>query len=237
MNVLEMRLRFDEFLRESSSSFPDRDTFIDSNTILKYLNEAQVEYIQKAYLSAPTFYERTKIIGNSLNDLRNLIKVITLDAEDFNLNYPNTTTFRSSTTDVWHYISITGKLSRLYPYATSDTIIDMFPIEAEDINKHLTTSINAPIILVPVYTQAHSSVAGTGNQLSVLVVYDKYTVFTSDTVTAHCLVKPKKLVFTPTDDTQTNVCEVAEYLHDSIVRLAVSLYDQDKYKLSNKSTK
>lgn len=236
MNVLEMRLRFDEFLRESNSSFPDRDTFIDSNTILKYLNEAQVEYIQKAYLSAPTFYERTKTIGNSLNDLRNLIRVINLDDESTTL-YPNTSQFRSSTVDVWHYISITGRISRLHPYSTSDTIIDMYPIEAEDINKYLTTSINKPIILVPVYTQAHSPNTGTDNQLSVLVVYDSYTIFTPDVVTAHCLVKPKKLVFTPTDTNQTDVCEVAEYLHDSIVKLAVSLYDKDKYKLSNKSTK
>lgn len=234
MNVLEMRLRFDELIKEASSGYPDRATFIDSTTILKYLNEAQIKYIQESYLSSPSFYERTRIIGNRLNDLRNLIYTISLDNETINTNYDNTSTFRSSTVDVWHYINVSGTLSRIYPYTTSNTLIDLVAIEAGDVNKYLTTSINKPIILTPVFTQTHSDNVGTDNQLSVVVIYDSYTTFTTDTLITQCLVKPKKLVFGSSSSEETTVCELAEYLHNEIVKLAVNLYDQDKYKLSKK---
>lgn len=236
MNVLEMRLRFDELLKEANSGFPDRDTFIDSTTILKYLNEAQIAYIQETYLSSSSFYERTKIIGNKLNDLRNLIYTISIDNESINTDYQHTSTFRSSTVDVWHYINVSGKLTRLYPYVTTDTLIDLLPIEAEDVNKYITTSINKPIILTPVFTQTHSENVGEDNQLSIVVIYDSYTTFTTDVLTSQCLVKPKKLVIDSPESGETTVCELAEYLHNIIVKIAVDLYYQDKYKLSKKES-
>lgn len=237
MNALEMRMRFQELINESTNNIEGRDSFIDSTTILKYLNDAQVEYIQKTYLSAPSFLERSKVIGNNLNDLRNIIKVIPLNAEESSTYYPYTASFRNSSYDVWHYIGVTGKLTRTFPYETIDTLIDLYPIDASEISKHYTTSINIPIILVPVYTQVNSTIGNSENNLSILVVYDKYTTFTTTYLTAHCLVRPKKISLDVQESDETFTCELADYLHEAIVRMAVNLYDQDKYKLSTKESK
>ncbi len=172
MTTFEMQQLFETLLQTSSPLFNDSEK-PDTDTIFRYLNEAQLKYIKDKYLSAPTFYERTRILGNSLNDLKNLIHILDLTEVTTTPYYPNTLIFKSKIFSIWHYISVAGIISRPSPniYITDSTLIDLTPIEADDINKYLTTSINKPLILVPVFTQVHSQITDTiDNQLSLLVV-------------------------------------------------------------------
>lgn len=238
MTTLEMQQLFEELLQTSSPLYNDSDK-PDTDTIFRYLNLAQIEYIEKKYLSAPTFYERTKVIGNNLNDLKNLIYTSELTEVTTTPYYTNTLIFKNTTKSIWHYISVTGKISRTYPYATTDTLIDLIPIEAEKLNKYLTTSINKPLILVPVYTQTHSQVDDLiDNQEVLLVIYDSYTTYSDEDTVAHYLVQPKKLVLEVIDTTtETEICQIADYLHEEVVKLAVANYEQQKYKLVSKEGK
>jgi len=230
MTLMEMRLRFQEFAFEMIGGNISPEFYIDSTSIKKYLNEAVVKYINDKFLSLPSFHDKTILIGRNLNDLKNLIKIIDLDQNTVSAHYPNSLTFKSSSVNIWHYLSLTGKLTRSYPHSANDILVDLLPIEPKDINQYLTTYINKPLILVPVFTQVHSQANDSiDNQLSLLVIYDSYTTFTTDTIKAICLVEPSKM------ELDSDVCELADYLHEDIVRLAVNLYNQEKYKLSQKS--
>jgi len=240
MTTFEMQQLFETLLQTSSPLFNDSEK-PDTDTIFRYLNEAQIKYIKDKYLSAPTFYERTRILGSNLNDLKNLIRIDSLTDVTFAPDYVNTLIFKHATDSVWHYLSVSGKITRTYPYATSNSLIDLLPIEAGELNKHLTTSINKPLILVPVYTQTQSQVAGAiDNNMALLVVYDSYTTYEATGTKAHYLVYPKTLVLTDdiTDATiETDVCQLADYSHEELVKLAVNLFEQQKYKLTTKEDK
>jgi len=237
MTTFEMQQLFETLLQTSSPIFNDSEK-PDTDVIFRFLNEAQIKYIKEKYLSAPTFYERTKVIGNSINDLKNLIKSITL-TNVTTTPLTNTLLFKPTTTFVWHYISATGVISRTYPYTTATTLIDLMPIEAGEVNRYLTTSINKPLILVPVFTQTNNDTEDSYNSISsLMVIHDSYTTYSASNTKAHCLVTPRQLILDATDvATETEVCELADYLHEDIVRLAVDLFEQQKYKLSKKEGK
>ena len=240
MTTFEMQQLFETLLQTSSPIFNDAEK-PDTDTIFRYLNQAQVKYIKDKYLSAPTFYERTRILGNSLNDLKNLIFIDSLTNVTAAPDYVNTLIFKHATVSIWHYLSVSGKITRTHPYATTNSLIDLTPIEAGDLNKYLTTSINKPLILVPVFTQTQGHGAGaTENNETLLIVYDAYTTYESAGTKAHYLVYPKTLVLTPdlvTVATQTDVCQLADYLHEEVVELAVALSEEKKYKLASKGDK
>lgn len=237
MTTFEMQQLFETLLQTSNPSYNDADK-PDTDTIFRYLNQAQVKYIKDKYLSAPSFYERTRILGNNLNDLKNLIFIDSLNEVTVTPDYPNSLIFKHATDSIWHYLSVSGKITRTYPAAVSNTLIDLMPIEAGDLNKYLTTAINKPIILVPVFTQTQGHVAGAiDNNETLLVIYDAYTTYETTGTKAHYLVYPKTLVLT--DDlvdttTQTDICQLADYLHEEIVELAVALFEEKKYKLISK---
>ena len=231
MTTFEMQQLFETLLQTSSPLFNDSEK-PDTDTIFRFLNEAQIQYISKKYLSAASFEERTRAIGNNLHDLRNLIKTIDL-SNVVTAPRTNTLLFKSTTINVWHYLGVSGIISRTYPQVVTTTLIDLIPIEAGDVNKYLTTAINKPVIYVPVYTQTASTSADAGNYLSIMVIHDAYTTYstTASTTKAHCLVAPKLLDLADSATT-TATCELAEYLHEDIVKLAVSLFEEQKYKLS-----
>lgn len=235
MTTFEMQQLFETLLQTSSPLFNDVEK-PDTDTIFRFLNEAQIKYIKEKYLSAPSFSERTKILGNNLNDLKNLIYTEELTDVTVSPFYPNTLIFYHSSNSIWHYLSVSGKITRTYPYSTSNTLIDLSPIEADDLNKYITTSINKPLILVPVFTQTHSQVDTIkDNQETLLIVYDSYTTYSSSGTLAHYLLQPKKLVLVVTTPaTETIICQLADYLHEDIVRLAVALFEEQKYKLVSK---
>lgn len=236
MTTLEMQRLFEEMLQTSSPLYNDIEK-PDTDTIFRYLNTAQVEYIQKKYLSGANYFEKTKVIGANLNDLKNLIKTVSF----FNSPAPpyvNSIVLKPDSLAVWHYLSLSGVMTRTYPYATTSTLIDFTPIESEDLNKYLTTSINKPIILVPVFSH---TLTGLNNLLEdnsgVLVIHDAYTTLTPTSSKAQALVYPRSLVLeveVGADSTQTDICDLATYLHEDVVKYAVGLYEQQKYKLVSK---
>jgi len=239
MTTFEMQQLFEELLQTSNPLFNDSEK-PDTDTIFRYLNLAQVEYIQKKYLSAPTFYERTQVIGANMNDLKNLI--VTLDF----LNsptppYTNSIVLIPDTLAVWHYLSLSGVITRTYPYTTTSSLIDFTPIEAENLNQYLTTSINKPIILVPVYTHTKRGIPNVlGDQSGILVIHDSYTTLTPTSTKAQVMTYPRLLVLeveVGASTTQTDICDIATYLHEDIVKMAVLLYESQKYKLISKEAK
>ena len=74
--------------------------------------------------------------------------------------------------------------------------------------------------------------------MALLVVYDAYTTYQASGTKAHYLVYPKTLVLEVVDtDTEVDICQLADYLHEEIVRLAVDLFERQKYKLTTKDNK
>lgn len=231
-----MQKLFEELLQTSNSLYNDSEK-PDTDTIFRYLNLAQIEYIQKKYLSGTTFYEKTKIIGANLNDLKNMIKTISF-LESPNTPYTNSTLLKPDNIAVWHYLSLTGIISRTAPYSTTLTPIDFTQIEAKDLNQYLTTSINKPIILVPVYSQTSTDLSNSLEDNSgIIVIHDSYTTLVPTSTKAQAMVYPRTLVLeveAGEEGRQTNICDIATYLHEDIVKFAVTLYEQQKYKLISK---
>lgn len=233
MTVMEMRLRFQEIVQEAYMGVMARENFIDSNTILKYLNDSQIKYIAEKYLSSGSLFERSAIVGNNLRDLNSLVKIVELDALNSS-PYPNSLIAYSSSVDIWHYISVSMVTSRVAPTTHTKVLMDLTPIEATNLNRHLTTAVNRPLLMVPVYTFTVGDFSSARVKSSeLLIVMDMYSSKDGD-INTHCVIKPHKLVLESPGSKETTNCQLAEYLHDDIVRMAVALYDQDKFKLASK---
>ena len=235
MTTFEMQQLFETLLQTSSPLYNDAEK-PDTDTIFRYLNEAQIKYIKDKYLSGSSFEDKSLVISRNLNDLKNLIYVLSLtNVGAATPYYTNTGVFKSATYNVWHYMAATCKMTRTYPYTTNNTLIDLEQIGDDKVNQYLTTSINTPIILLPVFAHTHTQVADTlDNQLAILIIRDKYTTIDPLTVTARCLIEPSRLVLDSPGAGEVTVCQIADYLHEEIVRLALALFEGQKYKLSSK---
>jgi hypothetical protein len=230
MTVFEMQQLFETLLQTQSPLYNDSDK-PDTDTILRYLNHAQTSYIKEKYLSAPTFIDRTIALGNSVLDLGTLIVNNDLNVSASSLyTYSNTADY---TSDYWHIIKIVGKITRSKPYSISKTQVQLKPINIENIDRFLTTANNIPIILTPVFTTF--TLSG-GTEQHIVIVYDKYTTYsiTAGDTNMVYLKKPKSLDLTTSNTTLTTTCELAPYLHNELVKYAVELFEQEKYKLASK---
>lgn len=233
MTVFEMQQLFETTLQTQSPLYNDSDK-PDTDTMLRFLNHAQVSYIKEKYLSAPTFLDRTISLGGSIFDLGTLVVNNNLTVTASSLyTYSNTADYSS---DYWHVIKIVGKIARSNPYSVSKTQVQLKPINIETIDRFLTTTNNIPIILTPVFTTF--TLSG-GTEQHIVIVYDKYTTYsiTAGDTNMVYLKKPKELHLTTNSSTTTTTCELAAYLHHELVKYALSLYEQEKYKLSNQSAK
>lgn len=235
MTTLEMQQLFESLLQSIHPQFGDTDK-LDTDDIFRFLNDAQVDYITKKYLSSPSMIERNAVISNSLQDLNKLVKTIKLGVT-LTTQYPNNLLARSNEVHVWQYITVNARVTKTYPRAVSNSFIDFEPIEANAVNRYLTTNIHIPIILVPVFTYNKfpiNEAAIPNKNIGISIFHDNYTTIDVDSIHTHCIVRPSKLVLEDPIVGEVVECELAEYLHADVVKWAVEMYIQNKFKLTQK---
>lgn len=233
MTALDMQILFQSLL-ETSSPLYEASEKPDTDTIMYYINLAQTTYIKEKYLSAETFVDRTLLLGANIIDLGTLVTETSLSMEVLTPPFNYSKILSNKTDEYWHVIKIFTQISRTKPDSIALTTVQLNPINIEFIDRYVTTINNIPIILVPVYT----NYTPTGEDYNeFLVVYDKYTGFnTADAAIKMIYLKKPKYINLDTDDADyTTTCELASYLHRDITKLAVNLFEAEKYKLLQKN--
>lgn len=232
MTVFEMQQLFETMLQTQSPLYNDSDK-PDTDTILRYFNHAQISYIKEKWLSANTFVERVVTLGGNLLDLGTLVTTTSLSIDGTVTSPFLYSKVIKATEDYWHVIKLVGEISRTKPYNIVASPVQFKPVNIEELDRYLTTLNNVPIILTPVYGLLTFS---TKTDSEIVVLYDKYTTFsvTAGITKMIYLKKPKELNLDTDSTTLTTTCELAPYIHNELVKYAVSLFEQEKYKLASK---
>ncbi len=223
MNGEEMVYSFQQLLNTMSPAFKDSEK-LNTFEILDFLNKTVDRYIKDNYFSGSTFKENTARLSSNLDDIQELITIssagttpafvaITGMSNAFTVDLPD---------DFMGYIRSDSKIVRSTVLEiTSASWVPNTEINYYEIGQFLTTPFNIPIIEKPLILFKDDNSLTT----NCIVVMDSYTTI-SDIV--YTYVKSP----TPIDLNGTNNCQLASYLHEEIVRLAVSYYfDEYKSKL------
>ena len=75
MNLLEMQILFQQIAEDTSPEFFDRQRS-DSYNIVNYLNNSVYRFIEQKYLSLPTMQHNIRLIAESSNDLKDMIRKV-----------------------------------------------------------------------------------------------------------------------------------------------------------------
>lgn len=236
MTTLEMQQYFETLLQTTSPAYNDSDK-PDTDTILRYLNTAQTKYIKDKYLSLPTFRERCKVLSENVKDFGTLVTHNLLDLSLVaTFNVPNSKLF-ALTGDEWHIIKAGGEITRTtIEGITVPTYMDFAPFNLNNLDWYTTNYINIPVILVPVFSQLTNTTGGNGSVSNLVVMYDNYTSLMpagSDNVDKLNIIYLKE----PNEITFSVNCQLADYLHEEIVKLALQMFEEAKYKLAGKGSK
>jgi hypothetical protein len=227
MTGINMVYNFQQLLETISDTFHAKER-LDTHEILSYLNRTINRYIKTKYFSGASFKENTYRLATAIGDLRSLIKITptgTTPVFTAVLGYDSNVHTTTLPTDYYGYISSMSKATRITVEPTfSDKWIPNKEIDYSEIQQVVTTEFNKPILEAPliVLKDDGSQAAGTGVIDGLMIVTDAYTTV-SDILFTY--------VKTPTavEMSATSFCELADYLHEEIVQLAVAMY-VDEYK-------
>lgn len=220
MTGVEMVYNFQQLLVTISPDFYSKER-LNTYETLEYLNRTIDRYIKTKFLGGSSFKENTNILRASSADLRELIS--TTDgantAETF-IAVPGMT--GAYTTDLpadfMAYIRSDTKITRITVLACTSQWVPNQEIDYHEIDGVLTTPFNTPILEKPLVTLREDD-SITGNKTytqGLLVIVDSYTTPLDYIMT---------YVKTPTPITMLgDDCQLPEYLHEEIVRLAVDMY-------------
>ena len=229
MTVREMTYEFQRLLETMSKEFETNEK-LTSDTMLRFLNWAYDRYIKEKYLSGRTFIENIYTIINNVNDLSRLIE--TFEDDLYAEGTYDGLKFFTLPNDYVYYVRADINIHRdggpldTDPIGTNDVWIPAQPVEFSQIDELLTTDINKPIIEKPAVYIMNS---GRGH-----VIVDTYTI--TNKIQLTYLRKQKELAFLD-EHSEEMECELASYLHEEVVKLAVEMYMMDyKMRLSQKDT-
>ena len=224
-----MIYNFQALIEDISPRFKGQDK-IDSHIILDYLNRTQDRYIKLKYFSGNSFKQNTFKISAMLDEFPDLITMTDTAIPPLFTQVPGmpvgTTLFVSKPADMLGYIRADIEVSRtvVLPFATK--WIPMEEIDYNDIDGVLTTPFNIPILEVPLITYLSDLLASSSKNAGFIVVIDAHTTPSNLMVTY--MKKPQEI-------SESNECQLADRLHEEIVKLAVSMYiDEYKTKLQPK---
>jgi len=230
MTVREMIYEFQRLIETMSDEFKGVEK-PDSDTMLRFLNWSYDRYIKDKYLSGRSLHENiANIIANS-HDLTKLIA----NYDDILLQGTTYDELRSFTLpdDYVYFIRADISINREGgPLSNSEGTINYLwipaqPIDLSELDELLTTDINQPIIEKPAVIII--------DKLYGNVITDKYTL--ADNIKLTYLKKQKELMFIDDVSGDEMECELASYLHEELVKLAVEMYIMDyKLRLSQKQT-
>lgn len=232
MNSFEMKYEFELLLQTISDNFKSVQK-PDTDTIFIFINLTLLRYVKEKYLNKPTIAENIAYIQNKSDDLRNLIeKTLVTPTAISTGSYAGIgyTVNLASLTNYLFYIRSDSKLSRVtVEPMTSQWMVNRIADSYMEVDKILTTGFNKPILREPIVVFKSTDTMN--------IIVDSYTTISTNSTTIDItyLRKPKYLTLTIEDAaTQTTTCELAEYTHEEIVKLAVESYIRDyKFKLSS----
>jgi hypothetical protein len=228
MTVADMVYEFQRLLETINPGFKVEEK-VDTNEIVRFLNWGCIRYLKEKYLTAPTERTNVEILRNNMADLLNLLTDRTYDGTDL---VPDATYLGIKNVlipDNYFYI-VRGDAY----IERGSTVFEWMPSEIinySELEGLIPTSINKPLVRKPVIFFS--------SQNTISLFMDSNTDITKFKLTY--IRKPKELVMlSPTEtvedpNTQTGECELAEYLHEEIVKFSVDMYILEyKYKLSGK---
>lgn len=231
MTTFEQVKQFEMMLQTTSEVYNDSDK-PDTDTILLYLNIAQIRYVKEKYLSQQTSDDNILSVSKRAEEFRGLVKggeIAVAAMEDTHLTNSKMGALPS---DFLFYIKSDTEVTRttLYPISVA-TYIPNEVVNYNDIDKVITTPFNYPSILKPVFVFRDFH-----NTAGFMVIYDRFTTLSKVWITY--IRTPKTLVLDVADaNTETTTCELASYMHDEITALAVKIFEEYKYKLLQKDKK
>lgn len=228
MKVVNMLKLFETALNTISDKFNDGEK-PDRDEILTYLNSAQLTYMKEKYLNNATFKDNIESVNSRTEEFKNLIVNDTITSmssyymtHSISFNLPDNYLF---------YLKSDSKITRTTIYPCTNKYIPNQEGNYKDVDKLMTTPFNIPVIQRPLIVFMSVNDAS-----GALLVHDKYTTISE--IKISYVRKPKELIETVVDsDLQTDECELAEYVHNDIVNLALQLFEQNKFKLISKENK
>lgn len=225
----EMVFSFQELLIAVSNKFEEEEK-VPTYEILDYLNRTVHRYIKLKYLSGNTFKTNAFKIAQSPDDLGLLITNYSVAATGTPYpGIPHSEIFNTPA-DFLAYIRSSTGIIRTKPEQLAHAGTELIPnieIDFNDIDNLVSTAYNKPILVYPAVTLASSDPIAKATVLftSLVVITDSYS--TIQNISLDYIRDPKDISVTGDN------CELATFLHEEIVKLAVSLYlDEYKLKLS-----
>ena len=235
MKVSEQIYEFEKLVDTISPGFKVENKF-DTDIILLALNIAQMRFIKERYLSG-AMADNITLISSKQDELRKLIvsnELLTLS--QLNTGVLATIGFEADLTGLsntfMYYLRSATLMEHTAPpvTATPRWFTNLLASDYSLVDKVLTTPYNTPILRQPIVAFKSE------DKLNIVV--DSYSsVETTDGFSIDYLRQPKYLGITDTTTTTTG-CELIDYLHEEITKLAVDIYIKEyRFLLAQKDNK
>ena len=221
MTGLEMVYNFQELLETTSPVFKNMEK-LELWRAAEWIDRAQMRYIKEKFLSGNTFVDNVFRISLGSDDVAMLIesKPLTSFTDSTEYDYGHEVEVPD---DFMVYIRMDVAVDRTLPTHFLNQYVPAKPVNFNKISSYLTTPFNSPVLEEPVVTMKDSKLA---ESPALLLIIDDYTTVRGMNLTY--VKKPSKIELS-----DTYVSDLAEYLHEGIVELAVSMYlEEYKLKLS-----
>jgi len=217
MTTVEMMYEFQSLLESALPAYKD-ELRLDSDKILMQLNIGYRRFMLERYLSTPNTKTNAVTIQDHKDELYDLIEIVDLPAvKKTTGSFANIGYEVDFPTDYYYYIRSDVEINRL---DNKDKLGSGY-VNVELVDSYSTlenskaTVFNTPIIRKPlsfIYK----------NKLMIIV--DKYTTIkTGNSCTLMYLKQPKNLGLTASTNV-TTVPEIAESLHEEIVKYSYQLF-------------
>ena len=210
MTPLEFQREFERLLQARNVIF-QYDEKPDTETIFGFLNVAQLRLLKQKYIPSANTEENIISIQNNAEDLKNLITYssLSLSAE----GYSTYTKYAQYPDDYLHYI----RSDSIGAVKGSTEQLPNKLVSWKEMDKAITNSYNSPLLRKPFVVLMDSQLLVTHGYLTTL-----------STIKLTYLRTPKLISLSQTS-------ELAEYLHEDIAQLAVTIFEQQR--LTSNDTK
>ena len=206
MTGFEFQREFERLLQLRNPVF-EFDEKPDTETIFGFLNIAQSRLLKQKYLPSANTEENIISIQNNSEDLKDLITYAALAVTSVPTGYSSYTQSYQYPENYLHYIrsdsvaNVRGLSGNQLPNKL---------VSWKEMDKAITSTYNSPVLRKPFVVLASDEI---------LVTRDIYTTISAVKLTY--LREPVKITLDITS-------ELAEYLHEDIAQLAVTIFEQQR---------
>lgn len=228
MTGQEMVYSFMQLLETVSPKFI-LEQKVHTYEIVDYLNRTVDRYIKLKYFSGETFKRNIFKVGTAPDDLARLYQHAEL-TPTIVLDGPPNFYYVALSDGFLGYIRSDSEVTRVTVHPMVTAWVPNIEIDWNDLDPLITTPFNKVILESPVVTIEGSygveiapTAEGAGDIRYLTILTDSYT--TLHKVKLQYIEHPILI-----ENKSTSICNLADHLHEEIVKLAVSMY-LDEYKL------